>query len=63
MPSQTLLKAVQLQPSMGVPAGFQPGELRPQVVQKQRLDDFQDVLLGSVVCALGAALGVGCMTD
>ena len=41
---------------MRVLAGFQPSKPCPQVIQKQRLDDLQDVLLGGVVRALRAAL-------
>ena len=39
-----------------VPSAFKPLELGPQVVHEQRLDDFQDVLLGGVVRPLGPAL-------
>ena len=40
---------------MRILARPQPGELGAQVVQEQRLDDLQDVLLGGVVGALGPA--------
>ena len=39
-----------------VPASLQPPELGPQVVEEQRLDHLQDVLLGRVMSPLGAAL-------
>ena len=39
-----------------VPAGLQPPELGPQVVEEQRLDHLQDVLLRRVVRPLGAAV-------
>ena len=55
-PSQFLLEAPQVGKAAAVLAGLEPGELGPQVVQEQRLDDLQDVLLGGVVGALGAAL-------
>ena len=53
--AEFVLETLQRGAAVRVLARPQPLELGAQVVQEQRLDDLQDVLLGGVVGALGAA--------
>ena len=53
--AEFVLEALQRGAAVRVLARPQPLELGAQVVQEQRLDDLQDVLLGGVVGARGAA--------
>ena len=47
----------QVRHAAAVPASLQPPELGPQVIEEQRLDHLQDVLLRRVVRPLGATVG------
>ena len=54
--AEPLLEGEQFRKAAAVAAGLEPGELRPKIVEKERFDDLENVLLGGVVRTLPSPL-------